>query len=59
MGAVHAGRAYAQVIAGAVGGDADAIVEELTANLVSNAHMVTAGNVTVNAQERGYSLVRL
>jgi len=48
------------MIAEAVGGKADAIYSELTANLVStsNARMVPAGIVAVNrAQERGYSLV--
>ena len=50
--------ALAGWIAGAVGGNADAIFAELTANLVSNARMVPAGIVAVNrAQERGYSLV--
>jgi hypothetical protein len=37
--------------------NADAIYNELTTNLVSNARMVPAGIVAVNrAQERGYSL---
>ncbi len=51
-------RGYSRSIAEAVGGNADAIYNELTANLVSNARMVPAGIVAVNrAQERGYSLV--
>jgi intracellular sulfur oxidation DsrE/DsrF family protein len=46
------------VIAEAMGGNQDAIFNELTANIVSNARMVPAGIVAVNrAQERGYSLV--
>jgi intracellular sulfur oxidation DsrE/DsrF family protein len=55
-------RAYAGSIAQDVGGDADAIFKELTANLISNtnARMVPAGIVAVNrAQERGYSLVSI
>ena len=53
-------RGYATSIAQDVGGDADAIFKELTANLVSNtnARMVPAGIVAVNrAQERGYAFV--
>jgi intracellular sulfur oxidation DsrE/DsrF family protein len=51
-------RGYATSIAQAVGGDADAIFKELTANLVRNGRVVPAGIVAVNrAQERGYSLV--
>ncbi len=51
-------RAIAGLVAGAVGGSADAIFGELISNLVSNARMVPAGIVAVNrAQERGYSLV--
>ena len=50
-------RGYATSIAQAVGGDADAIFKELTANLVRNGRVVPAGIVAVNrAQERGYSL---
>jgi intracellular sulfur oxidation DsrE/DsrF family protein len=55
-------RGYAASIAQDVGGDADAIFKELTANLISNtnARMVPAGIVAVNrAQERGYSLVSI
>jgi intracellular sulfur oxidation DsrE/DsrF family protein len=51
-------RGYAGAIAQAVGGDANAIFNELTSNLVNNSRMVPAGIVAVNrAQERGYSLV--
>jgi intracellular sulfur oxidation DsrE/DsrF family protein len=50
-------RGLSRLIAEAVGGNADAIYDELTAHLVSNARMVPAGIVAVNrAQERGYSL---
>jgi len=50
-------RGIAQVIAGKVGGNAEAINKELVANLVPNARMVPAGIVAVNrAQERGYTL---
>lgn len=51
-------RGNAGRIAAATGGTAEAIYNELVANLVSrNAHMVPAGIVAVNrAQERGYSL---
>lgn len=52
-------RALSGLIAGAVGGNADAINSELITNLVSNARMVPAGIIAVNrAQERGYSLVK-
>jgi hypothetical protein len=51
-------RGYAGAIAEAVGGNADTIFSELSANLVSNSRLVPAGVVTVSrAQERGYSLV--
>ena len=51
-------RAYAGVIATAVGSTQDAIYSELAANLVPNAHLVPAGIVAVNrAQERGYSFM--
>lgn len=51
-------RLYAGIIARAVGAQPDAIVKELTSNLISNAHMVPAGVVAVNrAQEHGYSLL--
>src|SRR6185295_2425004 len=46
-------------IARAVGANVDAIFAELTANLISNGRMVSAGIVALNrAQARGYSLVR-
>ncbi len=50
-------------IAGAIaresGGKADAVYDEIAANLVSNARLVPAGIVAVNrAQERGYTLAR-
>lgn len=49
-------RRVAGVIAGATGGTADAIYNELVANLIPNSHMVPAGIVAVNrAQERGYT----
>jgi intracellular sulfur oxidation DsrE/DsrF family protein len=52
-------RGYSRSIAETLSGNADAIYNELIANLVSNnARMVPAGIVAVNrAQERGYSLV--
>ena len=51
-------RQIAEPLAGAVGGDAESVFKELTANLVSNSHLVSAGIVAVNrAQERGYSFV--
>jgi intracellular sulfur oxidation DsrE/DsrF family protein len=51
-------RNYAGTIARAVGGATDAIYNEITANLVSNSHLVPAGIIAVNrAQERGYSFV--
>lgn len=52
-------RANAAFAARAMGGDADAIYNEIVANLVPNARIVPAGVVTVNrAQERGYSLFK-
>ena len=51
-------RFLARGIAQATGGNADAVYDELVANLVGNAHMVPAGIVAVNrAQERGYTFV--
>jgi len=51
-------RGIADILAGKVGGNGDAVNRELIANLVPNARMVPAGIVAVNrAQERGYSLV--
>jgi intracellular sulfur oxidation DsrE/DsrF family protein len=45
-------------IAGATGGNTDAILTEVTTNLIPNARMVPAGIVALNrAQERGYSYV--
>jgi len=53
-----ASRGLAGAIAEATGGNTDNIFNELVSNLVSNAHMVPAGIVTVNrAQEKGYSFV--
>jgi intracellular sulfur oxidation DsrE/DsrF family protein len=53
-----ASRAVAETIAKATGGDADAILKEIGANLIPNSRLVPAGIVTVNrAQERGYSFV--
>jgi hypothetical protein len=49
-------RFFAGMLAGQ-GGNADAVYNELVANLVPNSHMVAAGIVAVNrAQERGYTL---
>jgi len=49
-------RGNSAAIAEATGKTADAIYNELVANLLSNAHLVPAGIVAVNrAQERGYS----
>ena len=49
-------RGAARRVAQAISGDADTIFEEITHNLVDNAHLVPAGIVAVNrAQERGYS----
>jgi intracellular sulfur oxidation DsrE/DsrF family protein len=43
-------------IADEAGGNANAIYDELAANLIPNSHVVTAGIVAVNrAQERGYT----
>ncbi|HJT87680.1 MAG TPA: hypothetical protein VJ732_07480 [Bryobacteraceae bacterium] len=53
-----AARRLAGMIASAAGGNADAILTELSANLVTNARLVPAGIVAVSrAQERGYTLV--
>jgi intracellular sulfur oxidation DsrE/DsrF family protein len=49
-------RRLAGTIAEATGGNADIVYNELTANLVANAHMVPAGIVALSrAQERGYT----
>jgi len=51
-------RRVAGTIAGKMNGNADAIFAEISANLVSNGRMVSAGIVAVNrAQERGFSFV--
>jgi hypothetical protein len=50
-------RFFAGMLAQATGGTADAVYNELVANLVPNSHMAAAGIVAVNrAQERGYTL---
>ncbi len=49
-------RLFAGGLAQATGGNADAVYNELAANLVANSHMVPAGIVAVSrAQERGYT----
>ena len=51
-----ASRHIAGRIAQATGGETDAILKEIGANLVPNGHFVSAGIVAVNrAQEKGYS----
>src|SRR5580765_6283621 len=48
---------FAGPLAQATGGNADAVYNELVANLIGNSHMAAAGIVAVNrAQERGYTL---
>jgi hypothetical protein len=48
---------FAGPLAQATGGNADAVYNELVANLVGNSHLAAAGIVAVNrAQERGYTL---
>jgi intracellular sulfur oxidation DsrE/DsrF family protein len=50
-------RGYAAVAAATLGGDTDAIYNEMVANLIANARMVPAGIIALNrAQERGYTL---
>ena len=50
-------RFFAGMLAQATGGTADAVYNELVANLVDNSHMVAAGIVAVNrAQERGFTI---
>jgi hypothetical protein len=50
-------RFFAGPLAQGTGGNADAVYNELVANLVGNSHMAAAGIVAVNrAQERGYTL---
>ncbi len=51
-------RRISGAIAQATGGQAEAILKEISANLIANARIVPAGIVAVNrAQERGYSFV--
>jgi intracellular sulfur oxidation DsrE/DsrF family protein len=51
-------RGIATRIAKANGLDVDAVVKEITSNLIGNARMVAAGILAVNrAQERGYSFI--
>ena len=51
-------RGIATAIAKANGLEVDAVVKEITANLIPNARMVPAGVVAVNrAQEHGYSFI--
>jgi len=51
-------RGIATRIAKANGLEIDAVVKEITSNLIGNAHMVAAGILAVNrAQERGYSFI--
>jgi len=48
---------FAGVYAPATGGNADAVYNEIVANLIGNSHMAAAGIVAVNrAQERGYTM---
>jgi intracellular sulfur oxidation DsrE/DsrF family protein len=48
---------FSGMLAKSSGGNADAIYNEIVANLVPNSHIVPAGIVAVNrAQERGYTL---
>jgi intracellular sulfur oxidation DsrE/DsrF family protein len=48
---------FSGMLAQATGGSADAVYNEIVANLVGNSHMVAAGIVAVNrAQERGYTM---
>jgi len=51
-------RNIATRIAKANGMEIDAVVKEITANLIANSRMVPAGVLAVNrAQEHGYSLI--
>ncbi|OLD71695.1 MAG: hypothetical protein AUI45_00910 [Acidobacteria bacterium 13_1_40CM_2_56_11] len=51
-------RQLAEPLATAVGGNAESVFKELSANLVANSRLVPAGIVAVNrAQERGYAFV--
>jgi hypothetical protein len=48
---------FSGMLAQATGGTADAVYNEIVANLVGNSHMAAAGIVAVNrAQEHGYTL---
>jgi intracellular sulfur oxidation DsrE/DsrF family protein len=48
---------FSGMLAQGTGGTADAVYNEIVANLVGNSHMVAAGIVAVNrAQERGYTM---
>ena len=50
-------RFFAGPLAQGTGGNADAVYNELVANLIGNSHMAPAGIVAVNrAQEHGYTL---
>jgi len=50
-------RFFSGPLAQATGGNADAVYNELVANLIPNSHLAAAGIVAVNrAQERGYTL---
>jgi hypothetical protein len=50
-------RFFAGPLAQGTGGNADAVYNELVANLIGNSHMAAAGIVAVNrAQEHGYTL---
>jgi hypothetical protein len=50
-------RFLAVQVARTTGGNADAVYDEIAANLVGNGHLMAAGILAVNrAQERGYSL---
>lgn len=52
-----ASRAVASMVSKATGADANAVLEEMRANLIPGALMVPAGIVTFNrAQERGYTV---
>ena len=53
-------RRIAGILARATGGKADEVLAELSANLVTNGHLVAAGIVAVNrAQEHGYALAHV
>jgi hypothetical protein len=53
----YATKIFSGMLAKASGGNADAVYNEIAANLIPNSHFAAAGIVAVNrAQERGYSL---